>query len=332
MEEDLILNELYIDNYKENLGELQNDEDIDFIYDIIDVYLKEIEKIPLLTSEEERNLFINFLSGDILARNRLIEANLYLVVRTVRKMMSNVLSFIDLIEEGNIALINAIETFDMNGSLQFCAYAQLLIYRHICNVVDSQVKNIRLFNVPYSDILKCKNAQQKLSKKLGYKPSIAQISEELGLSVDKTELLLNWQMETISIDEVSNEESELFIDNTSLEDLVINKVDFSTVKNTFNILSEKEIIFLTLRFGLEDGRKKSLKQIGNYFNMTKEWARLTETRILRKIRKEFKKQRLNRLTTYELKEYEKKYPKKETMEKNSSKRFVYKGKNFDNNN
>lgn len=347
MEEDLILNDSYIDNdnyindamdvcnnYKENLDELQNGKDIDGIYDITDVYLKEVECIPLLTAKEEMDLFYRFFNGDIYAKKRLIEANLHVVVRTVKKMMISGLSFLDLdlIEEGNIALINAIETFDINGDLRFYVYAQLLIYRHVCNVVDNQVKNIRLFNVSYSDILKCKNAQKKLSKKLGYKPSIEQISEELGLSVDKIELLLNWQIDPISIEVVLDEETGVFIDNTSLEDSVINEVDFLTVKNMFNILNEEEVTFLTLRFGLEDGRERSLETVGNYFNMTREWARSNQSRILRKIRREFKKQKLKRLINYESKEYEKKFPKKGIVEKKSVKRFVYKGKNFENSN
>ncbi len=319
MEEELILNESHIDN----------DEDIDFIYDITNVYLKEVERIPLLNAKEEMDLFYRFSNGDIYAKKRLIEANLHLVVRTVKQMMISSLSFLDLdlIEEGNIALINAIETFKVDEGLHFHDYARLLIYRHVCNVVDSQVKNIRLFNVSYSDILKCENAQQKLSKKLGYKPSIEQISEELGLSVDKIELLLNWQMEPINIDVVLNEETEVFIDNTSLEDSVINEVDFLTVKNMFNILNEEEVIFLTLRFGLEDGRKRSLEEVGNYFNMTREWARSNQSRILKKIRREWEKRRLNRSKIYKLKKYGAKKP----VKKNYVKRFVYKGKNVDNN-
>lgn len=328
MEDNSSLNKLYVDTYdyidseidiSNNPDGLESDDDIDFITDITEVYLEEVKSITQLTKKEETELFYRFLNGDIRVKNRLIEANLYLVIKTVEKMMNEGLSFLDLIEEGNCALINAIETFDINSGISFCSYAQLFIYRHICNVVDNQLKNSKLFNVSYSKVLKCKNIQKKLSKKLGYQPSVEQISKELGLSVDKIELILKWQKESINID--LYEESELFVDDISLEDYVITKVDFSTVKSMFYLLSETEIFVLTYYFGLNGVQNQPLEKIGSYLNIKKETVRQIKKRALLKLRREFKKRKDNILIKNLVLANRKKSKKK-----NYVRRFVYKVK------
>ncbi|MCI9434859.1 MAG: sigma-70 family RNA polymerase sigma factor [Bacilli bacterium] len=328
MENNSSLNKLYVDTYdyidseidiSNSLGGLESDDDIDFITDIIEVYLEEVKSITKLTKKEETELFCRFLNGDIRVKNRLIEANLYLVIKTVEKMMNEGLSFLDLIEEGNFALINAIETFDINSDISFCSYAQLCIYRHICNVVDNQVKNSGSFNVSYSKVLKCKSIQKKLSKTLGYEPSVEQISKELCLSVDKIELILKWQKESINID--LYEKSELFVDDISLEEYVTTKADFSTAKNMFHLLSDTEIFVLTYYFGLNGVQNQPLEKIGSYLSIKKETVRQIKKRALLKLRREFEKRKNNILIKNLVLANQKKGKKK-----NYVRRFIYKGK------
>ncbi len=300
------------------LNDLTNIDDMDYTTVL---YIREVEHIPLLTTKEQKELFYRLANGDLCARNRLIEAYLYLVIKVVKKMMSKGLSFIDLIDEGNIALINAVETFDINSDSSFYSYAHLLIYRHICNVVDSQIRSIKAHNISYSKVLKCRNIQQKLMEELGYKPTTEQISEKLGMPVEETKLILKWQMYP-SIDELSNQESKLFIADTLVEDYVITKLDFLTAKEMFKILGEDEVLVLTYHFGLNGVEKQSLEKIGNYLNIKKETTRQIELRALKKLRREFNKRKLDALKKNAM-------LLKQKKQKKYIRRFIYKGKNND---
>lgn len=334
MENNPSLNKLYVDTYdyidseidiSNSLGVLESDDDIDFITDITEVYLEEVKSITKLTKKEETELFCRFLNGDIHVKNRLIEANLYLVIKTVEKMMNEGLSFLDLIEEGNFALINAIETFDINSDISFCSYAQLCIYRHICNVVDNQVKNSGSFNVSYSKVLKCKSIQKKLSKTLGYDPSVEQISKELCLSVDKIELILKWQKESINID--LYEKSELFVDDISLEEYVTTKVDFSTAKNMFYLLSETEIFVLTYYFWLNGVQNQPLEKIGRILNITRERVRQIEAKALQKLKIEFARRKCQQKISEQVNEQQRKIRIDNNISMDSS-RFANFQKNY----
>ena len=277
--------------------------------DSVRIYLQQIGKIPLLSSEEELEVAKKIYEGQSeFARKVLINANLRLVVSIAKKYIGRGLSFLDLIQEGNMGLIKATEKFDYTKGYKFSTYATWWIQQSITRAIADKARIIRLPIHLIESINKIKKATMDLTTKLGRIPNKQEIADEMGISTSKLTSIIKSTQSTISIDtptgqkDDSNKIIDYIVDESTVapDNMVSQESMLEDIKNMLDQLSQKERDVLILRFGLNnDGNKKTLDEIGTIYGVSRERIRQIENRAISKLKKLCK----NRNLTSGLKNY-----------------------------
>ncbi|HIS76651.1 MAG TPA: RNA polymerase sigma factor RpoD [Candidatus Merdivicinus excrementipullorum] len=261
------------------------------IDDPVKVYLKEIGRVPLLTNEEEQELSERMAAGDISARKRLSEANLRLVVSIAKRYVGRGMQFLDLIQEGNLGLIKAVEKFDHTKGFKFSTYATWWIRQAITRAIADQARTIRIPVHMVETINKVKKVSSQLLHQNGHEPSAEEIAKELDMSVDKVREILRVSQEPVSLETPIGEEEDSHLGDFIQDDEAPSPADAAShtllkeqLGNVLSTLTPREEKVLRLRFGLEDGRSRTLEEVGKEFNVTRERIRQIEAKALRKLR------------------------------------------------
>jgi len=259
--------------------------------DPVHMYLKEIGHFPLLTPEEEIELAKRILAGDEQAKKTLAQSNLRLVVSIAKRYVGRGLSFLDLIQEGNIGLIKAVEKFDYTKGYKFSTYATWWIRQAITRSIADQSRTIRI-PVHMSEVInKTHKVSRNLLQELGREPTEHEIADAMGLPVEKIRDILKISVEPISLDSPVGEEDDSHLGDFISDDMTVSPeeaANYSILKDQINrllgTLSDREQRVLTMRFGLKDGKSHTLEEVGREFNVTRERIRQIEAKALRKLR------------------------------------------------
>ncbi len=261
------------------------------IDDPVKVYLKEIGRVPLLTSEEEIELAIRISDGDVSAKQRLSEANLRLVVSIAKRYLGRGMQFLDLIQEGNLGLIKAVEKFDYTKGFKFSTYATWWIRQAITRAIADQARTIRIPVHMVETINKVKKVQSQLLHQNGHEPSPDEIAEEIDMPVDKVREIMRVAQEPVSLETPIGEEEDSHLgdfipdnDAPAPADAASHTMLREQLSDVLSTLTPREAKVLKLRFGLEDGRSRTLEEVGKEFNVTRERIRQIEAKALRKLR------------------------------------------------
>ncbi len=290
---------------------LKDDEEEDIDLDAIDLlegigtedpvrmYLKEIGTVPLLTADEEMELAMRKAEGDESAKDRLIEANLRLVVSIAKRYTGRGMSFLDLVQEGNLGLIKGVEKFDYTKGYKLSTYATWWIRQSVTRALADQARTIRVPVHMVETINKMSKMQRKLTLELGYEPSVSELSEALEMSEDKVMEIMQIAREPASLETPIGEE-----DDSNLGDFVADTNVLTPEGNVESVmlrehidallgdLKERERQVIVLRFGLEDGHPRTLEEVGKEFNVTRERIRQIEAKALRKLRNPVRSKRI----------------------------------------
>ena len=261
------------------------------IEDPVRMYLKEIGKVPLLSAEEEIDLAKRMELGDMDANKRLAEANLRLVVSIAKRYVGRGMLFLDLIQEGNLGLIKAVEKFDYRKGYKFSTYATWWIRQAITRAIADQSRTIRIPVHMVETINKLIRVSRQLLQELGREPTPEEIAEEMSMPVERVREILKISQEPVSLETPIGEEEDSHLGDFIQDDNVPVPADaaaFTLLKEqlgeVLGTLTEREKKVLTLRFGLEDGRARTLEEVGREFNVTRERIRQIEAKALRKLR------------------------------------------------
>ena len=259
--------------------------------DPVRMFLKEIGKVPLLTAEEEVELAIRMSQGDEEAKRRMTEANLRLVVSIAKRYVGRGMLFLDLIQEGNLGLIKAVEKFDYTKGYKFSTYATWWIRQAITRAIADQARTIRIPVHMVETINKVIRVSRQLLQELGHDPSAEEIAAEMGMPVEKVREILKIAQEPVSLETPIGEEED-----SHLGDFIPDEgasepseaASFTLLKeqlmDVLSTLTPREEKVLKLRFGIEDGRTRTLEEVGKEFNVTRERIRQIEAKALRKLR------------------------------------------------
>ena len=261
------------------------------IEDPVRMYLKEIGKVPLLSAEEEIELAKRMELGDQEAKKRLAEANLRLVVSIAKRYVGRGMLFLDLIQEGNLGLIKAVEKFDYRKGYKFSTYATWWIRQAITRAIADQARTIRIPVHMVETINKLIRVSRQLLQELGREPTPEEIAKEMDMPVERVREILKISQEPVSLETPIGEEEDSHLGDFIQDDNVPVPADaaaFTLLKEqleeVLGTLTEREQKVLTLRFGLEDGRARTLEEVGKEFNVTRERIRQIEAKALRKLR------------------------------------------------
>ena len=261
------------------------------IEDPVRMYLKEIGKVPLLSAEEEIELAQKMEQGDMEAKKRLAEANLRLVVSIAKRYVGRGMLFLDLIQEGNLGLIKAVEKFDYNKGFKFSTYATWWIRQAITRAIADQARTIRIPVHMVETINKLIRVSRQLLQELGREPTPEEIAEEMSLPVERVREILKISQEPVSLETPIGEEEDSHLGDFIQDDNVPVPADaaaFTLLKEqlveVLGTLTEREQKVLRLRFGLDDGRARTLEEVGKEFSVTRERIRQIEAKALRKLR------------------------------------------------
>ena len=261
------------------------------IEDPVRMYLKEIGKVPLLSAEEEIELAKKLELGDQEAKKRLAEANLRLVVSIAKRYVGRGMLFLDLIQEGNLGLIKAVEKFDYRKGFKFSTYATWWIRQAITRAIADQARTIRIPVHMVETINKLIRVSRQLLQELGREPSPEEIAEEMNMPVDRVREIMKISQEPVSLETPIGEEEDSHLGDFIQDDNVPVPADaaaFTLLKEqlvqVLGTLTEREQKVLRLRFGLDDGRARTLEEVGKEFNVTRERIRQIEAKALRKLR------------------------------------------------
>ena len=261
------------------------------IDDPVKVYLKEIGRVPLLTNAEEQELSERMAQGAVQARKRLSEANLRLVVSIAKRYVGRGMQVLDLIQEGNLGLIKAVEKFDHTKGFKFSTYATWWIRQAISRAIADQARTIRIPVHMVETINKVKKVSSQLLHKNGHEPSAEEIAAELDMSVDKVREILRVSQEPVSLETPIGEEEDSHLGDFIPDDDAPSPADAAShtllkeqLSGVLSTLTPREEKVLRLRFGLEDGRSRTLEEVGKEFNVTRERIRQIEAKALRKLR------------------------------------------------
>ncbi|MGN0689025.1 MAG: RNA polymerase sigma factor RpoD [Oscillospiraceae bacterium] len=293
-----IIEDLNIDNdLRLSVDSSQDDFDLGLstegiaIDDPVKIYLKEIGRVPLLTPEEEIELADRMAKGDPYARKRLSEANLRLVVSIAKKYVGRGMQFLDLIQEGNLGLIKAVEKFDHTKGFKFSTYATWWIRQAITRAIADQARTIRIPVHMVETITKVKKVSSQLLHQNGHDPSPDEIAKELDMPVERVREIMRIAQDPVSLETPIGEEEDSHLGDFIPDDdapapaeaasLILLKEQLDEVLST---LTDREEKVLRLRFGLEDGRSRTLEEVGKEFNVTRERIRQIEAKALRKLR------------------------------------------------
>ncbi len=259
--------------------------------DPVRMYFKEIGKVPLLSAEEERELAIRIEQGDEEAKKKLCESNLRLVVSIARRYLNRGLSFLDLIQEGNLGLIKAVEKFDYTKGYKFSTYATWWIRQAITRSIADQARTIRIPVHMVETINKLIRISRQLLQEYGREPTSEEIAKEMGISVDKVREIKKISQDPVSLETPIGEEEDSHLGDFIPDEDIPSPVDAAAysmlqkqLREVLDTLSEREKKVLILRFGLDDGRPRTLEEVGKEFNVTRERIRQIEAKALRKLR------------------------------------------------
>ena len=285
-DDDLKLEEMNVENLDEdmNLDNMSLD-------DPVKVYLREIGRVPLLSSEDEIELAIKINQGDEMAKQRLTEANLRLVVSIAKKYVGRGMYFLDLIQEGNVGLIKAVDKFDYTKGFKFSTYATWWIRQAITRAIADQARTIRIPVHMVETINRLKKIQSQLLHENGYEPTEELIAEKMNLPVERIREIMRVAQEPVSMETpIGPEEDSRLMDFIKDDDaLAPDEAALKTITNedidaVLKTLTAREEAVIRLRFGLYDGRCHTLEEVGSEFNVTRERIRQIEAKALRKLR------------------------------------------------
>ena len=259
--------------------------------DPVRMYLKEIGKVPLLTPEEEQELAKRMAEGDAEAKHRMEEANLRLVVSIAKRYVGRGMLFLDLIQEGNLGLIKAVEKFDYTKGYKFSTYATWWIRQAITRAIADQARTIRIPVHMVETINKVKKVSSQLLHEYGHDPSAEEIAERLDMPVDKVREIMRVAQEPVSLETPIGEEEDSHLGDFIPDDDAPVPAEAASqtllkeqLADVLKTLTPREEKVLRLRFGLEDGRPRTLEEVGKEFNVTRERIRQIEAKALRKLR------------------------------------------------
>lgn len=267
--------------------------------DPVRMYLKEIGTVPLLSAEEELRLAQRKAEGDEAAKERLIEANLRLVVSIAKRYTGRGMSFLDLVQEGNLGLIKGVEKFDYTKGYKLSTYATWWIRQSVTRALADQARTIRVPVHMVETINKMSKMQRKLTLELGYEPSVSELADALEMTEDKVMEIMQIAREPASLETPIGEE-----DDSNLGDFVADSNAVTPEGNVESVmlrehidallgdLKERERQVIVLRFGLEDGHPRTLEEVGKEFNVTRERIRQIEAKALRKLRNPVRSKRI----------------------------------------
>ena len=302
---------LLLDDSDDSFMKDADDEELDIDLDAVDLlegigtedpvrmYLKEIGTVPLLSAEEELRLAKRKAEGDEYAKERLIEANLRLVVSIAKRYTGRGMSFLDLVQEGNLGLIKGVEKFDYTKGYKLSTYATWWIRQSVTRALADQARTIRVPVHMVETINKMSKMQRKLTLELGYEPSVPELADALEMSEDKVMEIMQIAREPASLETPIGEE-----DDSNLGDFVADSNVVTPEGNVESVmlrehidallgdLKERERQVIVLRFGLEDGHPRTLEEVGKEFNVTRERIRQIEAKALRKLRNPVRSKRI----------------------------------------
>ena len=306
--DDILLDDLS-DDFSDEFSEKDADQDVDLdnvdllegigTEDPVRMYLKEIGTVPLLTADEELELAKRKTEGDEAAKERLIEANLRLVVSIAKRYTGRGMSFLDLVQEGNLGLIKGVEKFDYTKGYKFSTYATWWIRQSVTRALADQARTIRVPVHMVETINKMSKMQRKLTLELGYEPSIPELAKALDMTEEKVMEIMQIAREPASLETPIGEE-----DDSNLGDFVADANVVTPEQNVESVmlrehidtllgdLKERERQVIVLRFGLEDGHPRTLEEVGKEFNVTRERIRQIEAKALRKLRNPVRSKRI----------------------------------------
>ena len=261
------------------------------VNDPVRMYLKEIGVVPLLSNEEEKELAIAVENGDLEAKQRLAEANLRLVVSIAKRYVGRGMQFLDLIQEGNMGLMKAVDKFDYSKGFKFSTYATWWIRQAITRDIADQARTIRIPVHMVETINKLVREQRNLLQELGQDPTPEQIAERMDMTPDKVREILKIAQEPVSLETPIGEEDDSHLGDFIEDEVIENPVDYTTrvvlreqLDEVLDTLTDREENVLRLRFGLDDGKMRTLEDVGKVFNVTRERIRQIEAKALRKLR------------------------------------------------
>ena len=261
------------------------------VNDPVRMYLKEIGVVPLLSNEEEKELAIAVENGDLEAKQRLAEANLRLVVSIAKRYVGRGMQFLDLIQEGNMGLMKAVDKFDYSKGFKFSTYATWWIRQAITRAIADQARTIRIPVHMVETINKLVREQRNLLQELGQNPTPEQIAERMDMTPDKVREILKIAQEPVSLETPIGEEDDSHLGDFIEDEVIENPVDYTTrvvlreqLDEVLDTLTDREENVLRLRFGLDDGKMRTLEDVGKVFNVTRERIRQIEAKALRKLR------------------------------------------------
>ena len=261
------------------------------VNDPVRMYLKEIGVVPLLTNEEEQELAILVEQGDLEAKQRLAEANLRLVVSIAKRYVGRGMQFLDLIQEGNMGLMKAVDKFDYTKGFKFSTYATWWIRQAITRAIADQARTIRIPVNMVETINKLVREQRNLLQELGQDPTPEQIAERMDMTPDKVREILKISQEPVSLETPIGEEEDSHLGDFIQDDNVPVPAEAAAqtllkeqLDEVLSTLTEREQKVLRLRFGMSDGRARTLEEVGKEFDVTRERIRQIEAKALRKLR------------------------------------------------
>ncbi len=261
------------------------------IDDPVKVYLHDIGKVPLLTPEEESELAQRISLGDMDAKRRLNEANLRLVVSIAKRYVGRNLLFLDLIQEGNLGLIKAVDKFDSTKGYKFSTYATWWIRQAITRAIADQARTIHIPVHMVETINRLSKVEKTLTQELGRQPQVEEIAAEMGMPLERVREIMKVAQDPVSLESPVGEEEDSHLGDFIADDDVPSPSDVAAqtmlkgeLNEVLKTLSDREARVLRLRFGLDDGRTRTLEEVGKEFNVTRERIRQIEAKALRKLR------------------------------------------------
>ncbi len=261
------------------------------IDDPVKVYLHDIGKVPLLAPEEEAELAQRISLGDMDAKRRLNEANLRLVVSIAKRYVGRNLLFLDLIQEGNLGLIKAVDKFDSTKGYKFSTYATWWIRQAITRAIADQARTIRIPVHMVETINRLSKVEKTLTQELGRQPQVEEIAAEMGMPLERVREIMKVAQDPVSLESPVGEEEDSHLGDFIADDDVPSPSDVAAqtmlkgeLNEVLKTLSDREARVLRLRFGLDDGRTRTLEEVGKEFNVTRERIRQIEAKALRKLR------------------------------------------------
>ena len=270
------------------------------IDDPVKIYLKEIGRVPLLSPDEETELAKRMAEGDSYAKKRLSEANLRLVVSIAKKYVGRGMQFLDLIQEGNLGLLKAVEKFDYTKGFKFSTYATWWIRQAITRAIADQARTIRIPVHMVETITKVKKVSSQLLHETGHDPSAEEIADKLEMPAERVREIMRIAQDPVSLETPIGEEEDSHLGDFIPDDdapapadaasLMLLKEQLNEVLST---LTDREAKVLRLRFGLEDGRSRTLEEVGKEFDVTRERIRQIEAKALRKLRHAARRSRIS---------------------------------------